>query len=202
MAIGTMVVAMIVLAHRALTGNAIRQTETVQQDALAADTLSFFREELQPLFLPPGDADCSIELENSSTSLVRLAFCRWDPATGLDPRLMSNRLRRVSMEYADDDDSPQLVMIEYPLTGPEAEEPPRTNWPGATWPRLMVHLYDGSQWQTNWSGSDRAPLAARILLLDDASKMAEEAILVIPAGLSVTSSLHAAEGSGPKDQQP
>lgn len=187
--IGVMVLAIVVLAYRVFTTHANRFESSAGRRQLAERTLQLLGHDLQQLFFMPGDSNTVVVLENSATNLVQLGFSRWEPAPKPDG-LPTNRLERVTFTYAPVDGQHQLVKVVGGLTGPAVLLPPVTNRPGPAWPRLAVHLHDGQQWQTNWSTeAKRAPVAARIQLLSDppSTTPAHESIVVIPAGLSVTS---------------
>jgi type II secretory pathway component PulJ len=61
--IGALVVAVIALAHFALTSETSRQNRQMQTVNQIDQTLFELREDLQQLFLPAGDPGCGIELE-------------------------------------------------------------------------------------------------------------------------------------------
>jgi hypothetical protein len=194
--IGTAIVAVLVLAYTAVTQSASRHLGRDRQRELAQVTIRELREDVQQLFSPVDDTACAIELENSATSLVRFAFCRWELSAGKEP-LMTNRIERVVFFYDTQTGGTRLVRTRQGLIGPADGAPVVTNTLGATWPRLLVHLHDGTSWQANWSGNAGAlpgtppprPRAARIQLLGDGDWIAHESVVVIPSGLVVTSSI-------------
>lgn len=191
--IGTLVVAVIALAHDALTNETSRQGRRMQTAERIDQTLFELREDLQQLFLPAGDPNCGIELENSATNLLHLSFCRWEY---LDDRsiLSSNRLEHITYRFSDDP-QPSLLRIRRALTGPAVFIGETTNRLSDTWPRLLVHLHDGESWKTNWAPAkaDNAnparPRAARLVLLNDSGDRVAETLVIVPSGLSVTSTL-------------
>jgi len=195
LSIGVMIVAVVMLAHRALTDAASRESGRLREQELARFTIETLRGDLQQLFLPGGDPGCVMELEQTATNLVRLSFCRWTTVPARDA-LPTNRLERVNYRFADVDGKPQLIVELRPLTGPDAEKPARTNWPGPAWPRLLIQLHDGGEWRTNWpADAASAPRAARIQLLSETAAPRHEALVLIPAGMSVTSRLSRAGAS-------
>jgi len=187
--IGALILGVIFLAYHTLSQNASRQLGRINTSDDAHYTIDELRGDLLQLFATDAESGCEIELENSATDLIRLAFCRWENSTGKEP-LMTNRLTRVTFQRDSGKDSPRWVRIHQALTGPDAERPPATNRLEGAWPRLMVHLHDGDSWKTNWTGAtDARPRAARILLLDEQMKPAHETMVIIPSGLSVTSTI-------------
>ena len=191
--IGALVVAVIALAHYALTSETARQGRRQQTAERIDETLFELREDLQQLFLPAGDPETGIELENSDTNLIRLSFCRWEISADR-PRLATNRLERVTYRFSDDP-APDLLRIRRALTGPAAIDGDTTNRLVGTWPRLLVHLHDGDTWQTNWAPAKAdnmdppRPRAARLWLLNEQGDAVAESLVIIPSGLSVTSTL-------------
>lgn len=199
--IASLVIAVIVLAHRALT----RQTDQLGRDHRTAEridtTLDELRTALQSLFIPGPDPECGLTLEQSATNLIRLQFCRW---TGAPPSL-TNRMPVVALEQVtlryDDANPGDLLIVRRGLTGPAALAPDTTNRIPGAWPALRIHLRDGETWKTGWNppANDNPnvprPDAARIQLLKTpatpgaAEEVAAETIVVIPSGLSVTSTL-------------
>ncbi|HMO51394.1 MAG TPA: hypothetical protein PKA21_09720 [Kiritimatiellia bacterium] len=194
--IGALVIVVVVMAHQALTRETSVQSARLAERDLAEHTLRLLRDDLQGLFHPPGDADAGIALENTATNLVQLSFVRWERRPHGEP-MRTNRLERVRYAFVAEGDQRRLVTVVEPLLGPDAGSP-RTNWPGATWPRLTVHLHDGSSWQTNWTADSKTtPLAARVRLWGDHPTQAvHEAFIVIPAGLTVTSRIVRAGAGG------
>jgi len=191
--IGALVVAVIALAHYALTNETSRQNNRMQTTSRIDQTLFELREDLQQLFLPAGDPNCGIELENSATNLLHLSFCRWE---FLEDRsaISSNRLEFITYRFSDGPE-PNLLRIRRALTGPEFFHGETTNRLSDTWPRLLVHLHDGESWKTNWTPAkaDNAnparPRAARLVLLNETGDTVAETLVIVPSGLSVTSTL-------------
>lgn len=191
--ISALIISLVVFAHQSLTSNTRRMISKADEQALAASTVDLLARELEQLFHPAGESACAIELENSATNLVSLRFCRWTPRTP-PPHLPTNHLDEIIFTYARVDEQNQLVQLVRPVTGPGAEAP-ATNWPGRTWPSLMVHFHDGSAWITNWPASKaQTPVAARILLFKH-QQPAQETMVIIPAGLSVTSRVQRLDGT-------
>ncbi len=208
--IASLVIAVVVLAHRALT----RQTGQLGRDHRIAErmdtTLDELRTALQSLFIPGPDPDCGLTLEQSATNLIRLQFCRWAGA----PASSTNRTPAVILEQVtlrfDDAVPGDLLIVRRGLTGPAALTPDTTNRIPGAWPALRIHLRDGETWKTEWKpppANDNPnvprPDAARIQLLETpdipgaAERVAAEILVVIPSGLSVTSSLPRAGSTGP-----
>jgi len=188
LAIGTVIMTLVLVAYRAFSRSESRQFERTGIQSHADGITEFLRQDLQQLFLPAGDQDCAIELENSPTNLIRLSFCRWASSL-VASGLMTNQLERVEFRYADIKGKPELVRVTRALTGPASLQPAVTNVSGYRWPRLQVQLYDGATWQTNWPGDEKLrAMAARIFLWRDADRdLFQEALVLIPSGLSVTS---------------
>jgi len=199
--IASLVIAVIVLAHRALT----RQTEQLGRDHRTAEridtTLDELRNALQSLYIPGPDPECGLTLEQSSTNLVRLQFCRWTVATASPAnRSPAASLEQVTIRY-DETTPADLLIVRRRLTGPAAFDPDTTNRLPRAWPALRIHLRDGETWKTEWNppATDNPnvprPDAARIQLLETpaypgaAERVASETIVIIPSGLSVTSTL-------------
>lgn len=199
--IASLVIAVIVLAHHALT----RQTGQLDRNQRTAErmdtTLDELRTALQSLYIPGPDPDCGLTLEQSATNLVRLQFCRWAGT----PASFTNRTPAVALEHVTiryDDTTPgDLLIVRRSLTGPAALSPDTTNRIPGAWPALRIHLRDGETWKTEWTppANDNPnvprPDAARIQLLEKpgtpgaTERVAAETIVVIPAGLSVTSTV-------------
>jgi hypothetical protein len=192
--IGVMVMAVLLLAHHALTGQASSINNRAGRELLRQNTTALLQENLQSLFHVAKDDALGITLENSTTNLVMLSFVRWTPA-GTSRGLNTSRLERVTFTYAPIDGEDQLVYITETLTGPGSSAPPRTNWPGRVWPSLQVHLHDGTLWQTNWTPAAPAtPTAAKLIMTGDGERIdTTEALFLIPAGLSITSRLDRAD---------
>lgn len=187
--IGALVMAVLVLAYHAITGVSHRQDDRGREQEYVSRTFGFFREDLQNLFFPATDQSCAITLEQTVTNLTALTFCRWEN-TAIGGPLATNRLQRVTFAFASQDGTTQLVRIDEALTGPDALRPPVTNWPGRTWPSVRIEFYDGFTWLDAWpEDAKTAPAAARIQLLDNSTPPvpAHEDLVLIPAGLSVTS---------------
>ena len=107
-------------------------------------------------------------------------------------------IERVTYRFGQIDGKNELIRTIKALVGPGAEKPETTNRLDHPWPRISVRLYDGETWQTNWppaaAPDDKRdpprPRAARILLLPETgSEPVYETMLVIPSGLSVTSTV-------------
>jgi type II secretory pathway component PulJ len=185
--ISALIMTMVLVAYQSTSGFSLLQSNKSKQRVLARDTLQLFSRELQQLFVAPQDTACVIELENNPTSLVRLAFCRWTIAAH-DAELPTQALERVTFLYSPGAGPRELLYVTESLTGPAAQRPPLTNSPGAVWPRMLVHLHDGQQWQTNWTSETRgSPAAARIQLLNEKNDVFIEDVVLIPSGLVVTS---------------
>lgn len=194
--IGALIVAVVVLAHRTLTTQTARLGGEERRAERQQETLLAFADGLQQLFLPVGDPECGIELENNATGLVRLAFCRWRNLPGRTDR-PTNELEHVTYRY--DGERDDLLVIRHALTGPEALAGETTNRVIDAWPRVVVALHDGETWQTNWipakldDAQPPRPRAARLMLPQEpgapSARAATEFVFVIPAGLSVTSTL-------------
>ncbi len=182
-----MVMAVALLAYSALTGHASSMNSRIGRELIRQNTTTLFSEQLQQLFYAPKDSSLSISLENSSSNLLSLSFARWtsDAKSG---GIRTGRLERVTFTYEPLDGEYQLMQKTEALTGPVSGLPSRTNWPGKTWPALQVHLHDGTSWRTNWSASaSGAPSAAKIIMTGDDEKVATtESLILIPAGLSIT----------------
>lgn len=189
--IGLLVVATVLLAHRALTGQSNRLTRAAHEQKVIEDTFLVFSEELQRLFLPPKDDACLIELDNNRTNLVILAFCRWTPITKSTSALPTQQLERITFKHEPVGEAHQLIKVSQCISGRFSGEPPRTNLIGTLWPNTLVHLYDGKQWRTNWTTKvEGVPTMARIQLVSsDGGEVKHESMVIIPAGLSVTSRL-------------
>lgn len=194
--IGIMIVAVIILAHHALTqlaGRQINRQLTLERADLTINELRF---DLHQLFLSADDDATAVTLENSATNLTSISFCRWAPRVG-EYLLPTNRLERVTYRFDNADGNMELIRVTEALVGPDAEKPAATNRLGKTWPRMFVHLHDGAMWQTNWPFADTEetkrnpprPRAARIQLLDASAAPVHETMVVIPSGLSVTSTI-------------
>jgi len=207
--IASLVIAVIVLAHRTLT----RQAEQLGRHHRTAErmdtTLDELRIALQSLFIPGADPECGLTLEQSATNLVRLQFCRWTGATASTTnRSPAVTLEQVTIRY-DEAVPGDLLIVRRGLTGPAAFAPDTTNRIPRAWPALRILLRDGETWKTEWTppANDNPnvprPNAARIQLLDTpgtpgaTDAVAAETIVVIPSGLSVTSTLLRA-GSTPR----
>lgn len=186
--IGALVMGLVLVAYRAFSRSESRQFERARAQAQADGVIEFIRRDVQQLFLPSGDKDCTIELQNSATNLVQLSFCRWETESN-GAVLATNQLARVLFKFADVGGRSELVRVTDALTGPASIQPAVTNWSGYRWPRLQVQLYDGTAWQTNWPSDEKArAMAARILLWrDDDPEPFQETMVLIPSGLSVTS---------------
>ena len=187
--IGALIIGVVILAHHSLTRNAAGQLDRLNMEEAAHRTIDAFREDLLQLFVTTASPDCGITLENSATNLVLLGFCRWERLTDRDA-LFTNRLERVEFQPVTGTNRYAWVQVRRALTGPDAAKPSVTNRLDGIWPRVLVHLHDGSRWQTNWSATtDARPRAARITLLDATHQPAYETMLVIPSGLAVTSTI-------------
>ncbi len=197
--IGVMVIALIVLAHHTLTSETSRLSRKHKLAEQQEETFSALRADLHGLFLPVGDPDCGIELENSATNLVTLGFCRWLPSGDRRVLPASNHLERITYRFSDES-PPALLIVRHALNGPEALTGDTTNRILNAWPRLLVQLHDGNEWKTNWipaqpdNPNPPRPRAARIVLLDQgppgqAGAAVAETMVVIPSGLSATSTL-------------
>ncbi len=204
LAIGSLVILMVALAHRALTLHTTRQSETQRTRAHAAATIRTLSDDLQQLFVPVGDPDGALELINSATNLIRLSFLRWVHTGGGSWTQTVSRLERVTYEPSTESSRTGLTVVRQTLSGPDVLAPPVTNATDATWPSLLVHLHDGTQWQTNWMpGQAERPVAARLRLLGSGtSSEAEDTLVVIPFGLTATSTVIRAENPPPANPPP
>lgn len=198
LAIGTLALSALLLAHHALTNNARQNLDRIEHHELAQRTIALLREDLQQVFHPPGATNCFIELAQDETRLIRLTFCRQtpQPGGGLPAPAPAERVTY----WVDAGGQPPLLMrTVQPMAGPAAGVA-TTNRPDRAWPYFHLHLHDGTAWQTNWSDAIEAtPRAARIVLLDPERNFApvHETMWVIPAGLSVTSTILRAAAGAP-----
>jgi hypothetical protein len=198
--IGVMVVAIVVVAHHTLSKQAGRQLSRQKSNERADRTLNELRLDLHQLFVSPDHESTGITLDNSHTNLVSFSFCRWSPRIGrsFPP---TNRLERVAYFFEATGDDAELIRTIKALYGPDSMLPAITNRLGSTWPRLLIQLYDGEIWQTNWpfAGMEKRkndpprPQAARIQLMGESTEPAFETVVVIPSGLSVTSTIRRVE---------
>jgi type II secretory pathway component PulJ len=193
--IGVMITAVVILAHHALTQQAGRQLDRQRIDERADRTINELRLDLQQLFLPLDDDTGTVSLENSATNLVSLSFLRRARLTS-EAALSTSRLERVTYRFEQFGEKTELIRTVAAVTGPDAELPAATNRLGQSWPQIFIHLHDGEAWRTNWPFAgmedDKAdpprPRAARIQLLGDGAPV-HETLVVIPSGLSVTSTV-------------
>jgi len=188
LAIGSIIMTLVLASYRAFNRSEARQFERSTIQSNADGTIEFLRRDIQQLFQPPEDNACMIELENSATNLVRLAFCRWEPMLNRNG-LMTNRLERVEFTLTGVGEKSGLMRLSSAMTGPASLQPATTNTSAHRWPRLQVQLFDGTAWQTNWPGDGKSrAMAARIILRRSEDREPyQEAMVLIPAGLSVTS---------------
>lgn len=195
LAISSLIIAALILAHHTLHRNASGQLERLMSADAANYTIQSFRDDLMQLFATAADDECAIELENSATNLIRLGFCRWEHTSGRDFP-MTNRLERVDFFSDPATNRSPWVRVRKALVGVDATLPPITNRLDGTWPRLVIHLHDGKAWQTNWIAvSEARPQAARIILLNESHQTAYETVVVIPSGLHVSSTVMRAGAS-------
>jgi len=193
--IGVMITAVVILAHHALTLHAGRQLDRQRINEHADQTINELRLDLQQLFLPLEDDFGSVSLENSATNLVSLSFYRRALLAG-EATLSTSRLERITYRFEQFDEKTELIRTVAAVAGPDAELPAATNRFAQSWPQIFIHLHDGKAWRTNWPFAgmedDKAnpprPQAARIQLLGDGVPVVET-LVVIPSGLSVTSTV-------------
>lgn len=187
--IGVLVMSVVLLAHRALTGHAQGISRSASHQRVIDETFAFFTSDLEQMFFMPNDDDCRIQLENSPTNLVMLRFSRWAEPSKSPAGLATQPLERITFSFVPDSGVARLVKVTEQRIGRGAMEPPRTNWAGKIWPNIRITLRDATDWRPDWpEKAQGAPALARIeLLTPDGSRSEHETMVIIPAGLSVTS---------------
>jgi len=199
--IATLVIAVVVLAHQALTRQAAQQGVNRRTADRMDATTRALRTDLQNLFTTAGDEATVVALDQTDEGrLKELSFCCWErnPA---EPPPFDRQLGRVTYRVDSRDGRPELLRIRRGLAGAGAMAPPVTNWIEGAWTALGVRLHDGETWQSRWpvdpaQEESTTPNAARLTFFDedqpDATSPVSEAVILIPAALSVTSRLERA----------
>ena len=189
-AIAALVITLVFSVYRTVSVTLQGQDERRRGADAAADAIQRIARDIACTFAPKSDAACAFSLEKGSAS--RLSFCTAVVPEG-ETDLRWSEVHRVSYGLGTGSEDAAVLFREHqPLAGPGAFAPPVTNRLANNVESFRVSVYDGSEWNDEWSsGAAACPLAARIELTaryGSGTKTFQTEIL-IPVGNSVTSTV-------------
>ena len=197
--IAVLVASALVALYRTATRTVADQGARARGPHAASRALDQLAEDLGRAVLNTTVTNESLVLEQGDTQAgpggnTRLSFSTLDPVAGDEPDWTLARQVSYRVE-SEGRPSPALVRVHRPLTGPGSLDAPVTNVLVPDVEVFRVALLEGSEWHTNWAGragDGRRPQAARVIIGSarwTGDPPVQQADLMIPAGLSVTSRL-------------
>jgi len=193
-AIASLVITLVFSVYRTVSVTMQGQDERRRGADAVADAVRQIARDLACTFAPKSDNTCkfTLEKEASAPEAARLSFCTaLLPAGETDLRWCE--LHRVTYRVGADSKSETALFREnQPLAGPGAFAPPVTNVLASDVESFRVSVYDGAEWNDEWSSVDAAcPRAARIELTvrhGSGTKTFQTEVL-IPVGNPVTTTV-------------
>lgn len=200
-AIASLVITLVFSVYRTVSLTMQGQDERRRGTDVAAAAVRKIAHDLACTFAPKSDETCKFILEKDASLLAaaRLSFCAAImPDKETDLRWFE--LHRVAYRVGTDSNNAVVLFREnQPLAGPGAFAPPVTNVLASDVESFRVSVYNGSEWNDEWSSADAVcPRAARIELtarIGSGTKSFQTEVL-IPVGNPVTSTVSRASTSG------
>lgn len=194
MAIASLVITLVFSVYHTVSLTMQGQDERRRGADAVADAVRQIAHDLACTFAPKSDETCTFTLEKDTSPLAaaRLSFCATVmPDTETDLRWFE--LHHVAYRVgADSKNALALFRENQSLAGPGAFAPPITNVLASDVESFRVSVYNGSEWNDEWSSADAAcPRAARIELtarVGSGTKSFQTEVL-IPVGNPVTSTV-------------
>ena len=193
-AIAALVITLVFSVYRTVSVTMQGQDERRRGADAASDAVQRIARDLACTFAPKSDEACKFTLEKGSSAPAasQVSFCTAVLPEG-ETDLRWFELHRVAYRVGTDSkDAVVLFRENQPLAGPGAFAPPVTNVLACDVESFRVSVYDGSEWNDEWTSGDAAcPRAARIELTTrygSGTKTFQTEVL-IPVGNSVTSAV-------------
>jgi type II secretory pathway component PulJ len=193
-AIASLVITLVFSIYRTVSVTMRGQEERRRGADAVADAVQQIARDLACAFAPKSDEACKFTLEKDASvpAASQLSFCTAVMPEG-ETDLRWFELHRVMYRVGIDGKNAAVLLREnQPLAGPGAFAPPVTNVLASGVGSFRVSVYDGSEWNDEWSSVDApCPRAARIELTaryGSGTKTFQTEVL-IPVENSVTSTL-------------
>lgn len=194
LAIAVLVAGILVTLYRTATRTVVDQGSRARGPHAASVALDQLADDLARAVLQVSSSNDWLTLESAGVSNAILAFCTLEPAHGTEPDWAIALRVRYQLE-ADGSTATRLVRLHRPLTGPGSLGGWQTNVLVPDAETFSVLLFDGAEWLPMWAGKagdSRRPQAARISIGSSSwsgETGLQQADLMIPAGMSATSSV-------------
>jgi type II secretion system protein J len=190
LAIASLVVTLVFSVYRTVSVTMQGQDERRRGADAAAGAVQRIARDIACTFAPESDAACAFTLEKGPAS--QLSFCTAVMPEG-ETDLRWFEVHRVSYRVGSDSkDAVVLFRENQPVAGPGAFAPPVTNMLASDVESFRVSVYDGSDWNDEWSSADGScPRAARVELTAKygSGTRTFQTEVLIPVGNPVTSTL-------------
>ncbi len=165
-----------------------READRARGPDAAARAVELVRDDLERMFLPPGDPACALELAAGGDAPPRLAFCAVHVAARTADLAMGEPYRvEYTLAPEGGAGAAALLRISERLSGEMERE---TNVVLRPCSAFRVELGAGGTWQAKWpheTAGGAPPRAARVTVQARADDPPADAEFWIPAGHSLTS---------------